>query len=519
MQLRRVITIWLFFGFLSGVLILHAQAAEDAHMLYTKAQEAHWSFNLPEAIRLYTKVLEIDPKSARAHFNRGVAFRSSGDVDAALADFSQAIARDHGIWEALYGRGLILIEKQRYAEASQDLENVLKLVPGHAGVMLAMAKAQIALGKSDEAIKELKTVAQQFPEDPEVYYFRGLAYLENRSPDNALADLNRTVELNPRHSGAWHKIGNILVGKGNFTAALNAYEQAIKLDPANAALHNNQGWARAQQGNAEGALKDLSRALELDINFLPALTNRAAVLRNAGRLDEALADYSRLIDKGESNALVLAERGKILLEMGRPQDAAKDLESACKMAPDIPGIRALAGKAKLKAGRFKDAVADLDLALQKEPNNAAALVDRAGALDAQKRYPDVIRDLTRAIRIDPGAATADTYYDLAKAYLMTGDYDRSIEKFTEAITKQPSHGLAHANRGVAFRNKGQNAKAVEDFRKALQLLKDPSRQETIGRLLAETEAGLRANESQLKEPANTREPRQGDSGLQGGQLW
>ena len=75
MHLRRVSITWLLVGFLSGVLDIPAPAAEDARMLYAQAREAHWSFNLPEAIRLYTKVLEADPKNAKVHFERGLVTR------------------------------------------------------------------------------------------------------------------------------------------------------------------------------------------------------------------------------------------------------------------------------------------------------------------------------------------------------------------------------------------------------------------------------------------------------------
>ena len=76
-------------------------AAETASSLYAEAVEAHWKWNLDKAIRLYTRVVALEPNHARAYFNRGVAYRSKQDFDRALADFEKALAIDPRIVDAL----------------------------------------------------------------------------------------------------------------------------------------------------------------------------------------------------------------------------------------------------------------------------------------------------------------------------------------------------------------------------------------------------------------------------------
>jgi hypothetical protein len=57
---------------------------------------------------------------------------------------------------------------------------------------------------------------------------------------------------------------------------------------------------------------------------------------------------------------------------------------------------------------------------------------------------------------------------------------------------QPDHGLGYANRGVAYKEKGEYERAVDDFRKARSLLKEQDRIATVGRLLNETEKRIQA---------------------------
>ena len=71
-----------------------SHAASSVDQLYAQAVEAHWKWNLDEAIQLYTRVIDKEPNYARAYFNRGVAYRSKRDFDKALSDFSKTIEID-----------------------------------------------------------------------------------------------------------------------------------------------------------------------------------------------------------------------------------------------------------------------------------------------------------------------------------------------------------------------------------------------------------------------------------------
>jgi Tfp pilus assembly protein PilF len=84
------------------------------------------------------------------------------------------------------------------------------------------------------------------------------------------------------------------------------------------------------------------------------------------------------------------------------------------------------------------------------------------------------------------------YYNLGKNYLLDGDLDKAVATLTKVVQMQPSHGLGYANRGVAYKEKGEYERAVDDFRKARSLLKEQDRIATVGRLLNETEKRIQA---------------------------
>ena len=82
-----------------------------------------------------------------------------------------------------------------------------------------------------------------------------------------------------------------------------------------------------------------------------------------------------------------------------------------------------------------------------------------------------IEDLTEAIRIDPKFAKA--YYNRAYIYNELGEYQKSIEDYTEVIDKasplDPIIGLVYASRGLAYGELGQKDKADSDRQRACEL--------------------------------------------------
>ena len=102
-------------------------AAPEENTSFTQAVEAQWKRNFDEAIRLYSRVIDENPKNAQALFYRGVAFRSKGREDQALSDFEKAAALNPELVEAIYGKGLIYLHKKNYDKALQDMDLLRKV--------------------------------------------------------------------------------------------------------------------------------------------------------------------------------------------------------------------------------------------------------------------------------------------------------------------------------------------------------------------------------------------------------
>ena len=93
--------------------------------------------------------------------------------------------------------------------------------------------------------------------------------------------------------------GNAFLDAGKYQEAIKDYNQALKLQPNNPLIEHNRGLARLELGQAEAALADFNRVLTLDPNFALALYNRGRALEKLGRIPEARGAYRAFLQAGD----------------------------------------------------------------------------------------------------------------------------------------------------------------------------------------------------------------------------
>jgi Tfp pilus assembly protein PilF len=88
--------------------------------------------DLAAARQAFAKAVENDPQSSRAHAGLGVVARQSGQIDAAIASWRQAVTLDPTNFDALYNLCVALWDGGRRAEARPFLEQFIRTAPAGA---------------------------------------------------------------------------------------------------------------------------------------------------------------------------------------------------------------------------------------------------------------------------------------------------------------------------------------------------------------------------------------------------
>ncbi len=167
-------------GSLFFVLILFAglcRAQEDYTQYFEKANRAFQEGKSQEAIKLYEKVLELNPNFAPAYNALGKVYQEhSEDVEGVAWYFKSALAIDPDFIEANENLGRWYQRSNQPDLAEKYFKKVLDLNPDSISAVYSLGWVYL-LGKSDsdQAIYYFERVLEKTPL-PMAYYGLGLAY-------------------------------------------------------------------------------------------------------------------------------------------------------------------------------------------------------------------------------------------------------------------------------------------------------------------------------------------------------
>jgi protein O-mannosyl-transferase len=188
------------------------------------------SGQLDAAIAGFNEAIRCKPSSVESYTGRGLAHGKQGRLDLAIADLDHAVALDDGYPEAFLDRGEVLVDAGRYADAIRDLDRFLASNPRYAPAYRLRAEAWAATGRHDRAIADLD-VAIGLGTDPTAYRDRAMAHVQRAEDAAALDDLTRAIELTPDSAELRSRRGFVLVRLGRYDAALAEFDAAASADP------------------------------------------------------------------------------------------------------------------------------------------------------------------------------------------------------------------------------------------------------------------------------------------------
>ena len=193
---------------------------QNAIKYYSKAielnSESYWAFYNRgiaynklgidgKAIRDYTTVLELDPKNARAYNLRGALYLSKGDVIHAKHDYTEAIKLDPEYDSAYYNRGIAHSYEGDVRQALKDFTKSIELNEWNVDAYLNRGIEYASLGKIDLAIQDFTKVIDLSPESADAHYNRGFIWLRFEKWGDAKSDLATAVVLGTNIAAFFHE--------------------------------------------------------------------------------------------------------------------------------------------------------------------------------------------------------------------------------------------------------------------------------------------------------------------------
>ena len=473
------------------------------------------------AIEDFDIALRLNPDSAEAYNNRGIAKASLMQLLEAIKDFDTAIQHNPELANAYYSRGVtkFIIGKQ-IREAEADLQTALKLAKKTGDANLK-SNVELALSRLAEntyrvgertrknLIKIFITYAHKDIEakDKLVTYLatmkrEGLIniWYDNEilpgdrwrdSISDTLAEADILLYLVSNDSLASENCNRELA------EALNANIRVVPIileycdwldhhlsnfqvlpntgKPIDAWQDENEGWQSTVAGIRKLILQMQTQAASpSDISQEEALAEleyeRGTFLMGLEKIEEAIKAYSDVIELNPHYSAAYNNRGVIYAHRDEYDLAIRDFSTALELNPNDFFAYNNRGNAYNDIGQVDKAIEDFNKAIYLKADYTNAFNNRGNAYVKKHYFDKAIKDFNTAIQLDPGFAGA--YNSRGTAYHEKGDIQKAIGDFNEAIKLETNYVSPYINRGRAHGRKGEIAEAIADFNKVIELEPD-----------------------------------------------
>ena len=379
-------------------------------------------------------------KQADADYRAGVAALSRNDLNAALADFEKVVHLAPTAEQGHSALGAVLMRLGRTGEAIRELKKALAIRAGDSDAQLNLA---LAYEKSGEGAQALPWFAK----------LETASHAEKRAlPTYVLVSYARA-----------------LAAVQQYPAAVVRMKESIARDPSNADLHDELGSIYAQNRDWPNAKQAFITALQLNPNLAMAHMHLGITLqseREPGALDELTKAYQL----APQNAMVALQLGEALVGAEQDESAIPVFEHALELDPNLTAAAYQLGLALQRMNRLQDAIPLFQKAAAADPKNAEILSNLGMALCQAQQSKDAVPILQRAVALAPDNATA--HQDLAAAYIQLNQFDDAVSQLREALKLSPNTSSLHYNLGLVFKMQDDATDAIPELEMAGKL--DPA---------------------------------------------
>ena len=169
----------------------------DPYRLGLVAGFAAHTGQVPTALRLLRRAMELAPKDVTLHFQMGGIAVSQRDLHGAEEEFQKCTLLDPDFSDGWAQLSDIQEQQGERADAERTLAEGLRQCPNSPGLHLMRARRLRAAGRSGEAIAEFKASIRFRPNEPEAYTDLGSLYINLGNTDAGIQEMQKALDADP----------------------------------------------------------------------------------------------------------------------------------------------------------------------------------------------------------------------------------------------------------------------------------------------------------------------------------
>lgn len=247
----------------------------------------HQAGRIPEAERIYERILASEPRHADALHLLGVAAHQSGEHQRAIALISAAVESrpDNALFLNNLGEAHRALGE--WGRAAMCYRRCLSIDSRNAAAHNNLGLVQAAENRLEAAETSFRAALALTPADPEVHANLGDVLARNGQVTGAIACFQRAVELEPRLFPVHVRLGRLLLDERHAVEAGESFARALALQPGDADAHAGLAGALLEQHRFDEAEAAARAALQIEPCHGSASLWLGYVLFHQGRYAQA----------------------------------------------------------------------------------------------------------------------------------------------------------------------------------------------------------------------------------------
>ncbi len=318
-----------------------------------------------KALESYSKLVSLSPKNHFAYEARAEAYFNLKEYDLSDKDYRKSLSLDKSSLTAYKGLGRNALRQDKYKEALEYFDYVLKYDPEDGYAYAFKAELYLHTGEKEEAVdnmvKALEADHNQKAQT-DLYEMADSAYAplvsrlkvqKSKEPNNAywpyllgyvsehVKKYDKAVEY---YKDAYavdpdgifqYEIATCYYDLGYYRYALECINNAIESDTSDVDYRAYRSHIYDAMGNFKEAVADVSWCIERKPESYYYHYLRGHMQDYADNKDSALEDYTTSITLNPKHAYLYMTRGRLYLKMENPEAARKDFLKAVELDTDM----------------------------------------------------------------------------------------------------------------------------------------------------------------------------------------
>lgn len=433
-----------------------------------------------EALQLLRPALEHAPQDARLWALQGIALSGKNQKKEALASFQNSLKFAPNYLPALEGAAQLEYEAGSDA-AGPLLERILRLQPNDPTSHAMLGAIAYKHHDCEKAVGHFREVGALLDTQPPAMVEYGGCLVKLKQTDKAIAVFQRLVDSNPQDAEARYRLAVVQVMAEHPADAIATLSPLLQQAQPEGKVLELAASAYEDNGDTPKAVNTLRQAIVAD----PRNVDLYVDFANLSMQHQSFQAGVDLINSGlalQPNAAALyLTRGVLYAQLAEFDKAEADFDKADALDPRQSVGAAALGLAAIQTNDLDHALATVRAKLAKKPDDPYLLYLQADIL-SQKGLdvdsPDfraALASANKAVSFQPSLVPARDL--LAKLYLQAGENEKAVEQARKALEYDAKDQTALYHLIQALRKTGKTQELPELLKRLAQLRQEATEEE------------------------------------------